>query len=105
MFPLSELAQTEFVFEFTQENYNWSSNDNHNLLFLRATTNYANDKLTATKEPLFLNEVLVMFGFPRTRVGQVVGWAPGSVVRIEIATLGDKTVLRFLVDGVVLGNL
>ena len=35
--------------------------------------NYANEKLTA-QGYLFLNDVYDMFGIPRTKAGQIVGW-------------------------------
>ena len=51
----------------------WSNIPEFNLMFLKHQQNYANE-LLKTKGYLFLNEVYVMLGIPRTKVGQVVGW-------------------------------
>lgn len=51
----------------------WDKDPEYNLMFLRQTQNYANDKLKA-KGYLFLNEVYDMLDIPRTQAGQVVGW-------------------------------
>lgn len=52
----------------------WEKDSEYNLMFLRAQQQYANDKLRANGR-LFLNEVYDMLGIPRTKAGQVVGWA------------------------------
>jgi hypothetical protein len=49
------------------------NNPDYNLMFLKHTLNYANEKLQAQGH-LFMNEVLDMLGMPRTPVGSVVGW-------------------------------
>lgn len=54
-------------------NPHWESNNEYNLMFLKAQENYANDLLKA-KRRLFLNDVYEMLGLPRTKAGQVVGW-------------------------------
>lgn len=53
---------------------NYSPNDPEaNMFFLMQVQNWANDRLHA-KGHLYLNEVLDMLGFDRTRAGQIVGW-------------------------------
>lgn len=54
-------------------NPHWESNNEYNLMFLKAQESYANDLLKAKKR-LFLNDVYEMLGLPRTKAGQVVGW-------------------------------
>lgn len=54
-------------------NPHWESNNEYNLMFLKAQEKYANDLLRAKKR-LFLNEVYDMLGLPQTKAGQVVGW-------------------------------
>lgn len=54
-------------------NPHWESNNEYNLMFIKAQENYANDLLKAKKR-LFLNEVYEMLGLPATKAGQVVGW-------------------------------
>lgn len=45
----------------------------NNLIFLRSTQNYWNNKLKICKR-VFLNEVYESLGLPKTKAGQVVGW-------------------------------
>ena len=54
-------------------NRNWESNNEYNLMFLKAQERYAND-LLKSKKRLFLNEVYEMLGLPPTKAGQIVGW-------------------------------
>lgn len=54
-------------------NSHWDSNNEYNLMFIKAQENYANDLLRAKKR-LFLNDVYEMLGLPTTKAGQVVGW-------------------------------
>lgn len=51
----------------------WSKDPEFNKMFLLAQQNYAND-LLKSRGHLFLNEVFDMLGFPRTPMGNVVGW-------------------------------
>lgn len=51
----------------------WEKNAEYNLMFLRATQNYAND-LLRSRGYLFLNDVYDMLGIDRTKAGQIVGW-------------------------------
>ena len=52
----------------------WTKCAENNKLFLLCQQEYANEKLKA-KGFLFLNEVYEMLGMPRTKAGQMVGWA------------------------------
>lgn len=51
----------------------WQKDAELNLYFVKRQQDWAND-LLKTKGHLFLNEVYDMFGIPRTKAGQVVGW-------------------------------
>lgn len=51
----------------------WEKNAEYNLMFLRATQNFAND-LLRSRGYLFLNDVYDMLGIERTKAGQIVGW-------------------------------
>lgn len=51
----------------------WQSNNEYNLMYIKAQERYAND-LLVTRGRLFLNEVYRMLGLPETKAGQVVGW-------------------------------
>lgn len=54
-------------------NPHWESNNEYNLMFIKAQESYANDLLKAKKR-LFLNDVYEMLGLSQTKAGQVVGW-------------------------------
>ena len=51
----------------------WTNDPKYNLMFITCQQNYANC-LLRDKGHLFLNEVFDMFGIPRTKIGQIVGW-------------------------------
>lgn len=51
----------------------WNSNNEYNILYIKAQERYAND-LLVSRGRLFLNEVYRMLGLPETKAGQVVGW-------------------------------
>lgn len=50
-----------------------TKDSDYNLAFLKAQERFANDKLRA-EGFVFLNDVLVSIGLPRTRIGNEVGW-------------------------------
>ena len=58
---------------FDESNPNWEKDSDYNLIFLKRTQSWANDKLRANGR-LFLNEVYEALGIPTTKAGQVVGW-------------------------------
>lgn len=78
--PSDISGYARFFEKYTQDeegntvlNPHWESNNEYNLMFIKAQENYANDLLKAKKR-LFLNEVYEMLGLPATKAGQVVGW-------------------------------
>ena len=58
---------------FDNYNPNWTKTPEHNLMFLRAQQDWANDRLRAHGY-LFLNEVYEALGLERSQAGQAVGW-------------------------------
>lgn len=75
---ISEYAR--FFEEYTKDdkgastkNTYWCEDNEHNLVFLKQTERYANDRLKL-KGFLFLNEVYEMLGLPKSKAGQIVGW-------------------------------
>lgn len=62
---------------FTEGNVNWVPNVDNNWFFLTSQQRYWNDKLQRDGV-LFLNDVLDALGMPKTKAGQVVGWAVGN---------------------------
>lgn len=55
------------------QNPNWQSSNEYNLMFLKQTERYCNERLQS-KGVLFLNEVYEALGLPRSQEGQIVGW-------------------------------
>ena len=51
----------------------WVKDSEYNLMFLRNTQSFMNEKLRA-QGYLFLNDVYDALGIPRSKAGQVVGW-------------------------------
>ena len=87
-------------------------------MFLKQQQRYCNDKLRL-KGHLFLNEVFDTLGFPRTKLGAIVGWVydeknptGDNFVDFGIYT-EDKTgivenpdvILNFNVDGEILSKI
>lgn len=64
---------SEYAFFFDNGCVGWQKDAEHNKWFVLQQQNYANDKLKA-QGYLFLNDVHDMFGVPRTKAGQIVGW-------------------------------
>lgn len=78
--PSDISGYARFFEKYTQDeegnsilNPHWESNNEYNLMFLKAQERYANDLLKAKKR-VFLNDVYEMLGLPRTKAGQIVGW-------------------------------
>lgn len=70
---MSAANTNEYVRIFDELNPNWKNSSEYNVLFLRSQENYMNTLLRINKY-LFLNDVYDALGFPRTKIGQVVGW-------------------------------
>lgn len=62
---------------FTEGNVNWTPNADNNWFFLTSQQRYWNDRLQ-THGVVFLNEVLEALGMPKSKAGQIVGWAAGE---------------------------
>lgn len=62
-----------YAFFFDNGCTGWSKDASLNLMFARRQQDYANDRLKLEGH-LFLNDVREMFGLPRIKAGQVVGW-------------------------------
>lgn len=75
---VSEYAR--FFEEYTKDekgnvikNTYWQPDNEYNLVFLKQTERYANERLRS-KGILFLNEVYEMLNLPKSKAGQIVGW-------------------------------
>ena len=64
---------SEFARFFDDGCLGWTKNPETNLFYVKCQQNYANEKLKS-QGYLFLNDVYDMFGIPRTKAGQIVGW-------------------------------
>ena len=62
-----------YAFFFDNGCIGWQKDAEHNKWFVMQQERYANEKLRA-QGYLFLNDVYDMFGVPRTKAGQIVGW-------------------------------
>lgn len=62
---------------FDDSSSQWSKVPEHNLVFLKAQQNFANDLLNS-RGHVFLNEVYDMLGIPRSSAGAIVGWVKGE---------------------------
>lgn len=58
---------------FDESSVEWRKDYTHNLFFLKAQQNYAND-LLKMQGHVFLNEVYDMLSLPRSSAGALVGW-------------------------------
>jgi len=75
--PNDDLKRSPYAKFFDEFSAQWSKDPEHNLFFLRAQQNYANDLLKSHGH-VFLNEVYDLLGIPRTSAGAVVGWVRNS---------------------------
>lgn len=66
-------ATSEYARFFDDGCIGWEKDAEYNLTYLNHQQNWANERLKA-RGHLFLNEVYDMFGIPRTKAGNVVGW-------------------------------
>lgn len=70
--PKGEIG-SPYAFFFDNGCLGWQKDAEHNKWYVLQQQNYANEKLKANGY-LFLNDVYDMFGVPRTKAGQIVGW-------------------------------
>ena len=102
---------------FDSSNINWRNDTTNNLYFLKTRQNHFNDKLEA-QGYVFLNDVYVVLGLPRTPAGQLVGWiwnGDGDNYvdfgvwtnrgNVDPESLEERIYLDFNVDGVVYNML
>lgn len=64
---------SEYARFFDDECSGWTNDPKINMIFIKQAQEYANVRLQ-NEGYLFLNDVYVMLGLPRTAVGQLVGW-------------------------------
>lgn len=64
---------SEYARFFDDECSGWTNDPEINMIFIKQAQEYANVRLQ-NEGYLFLNDVYVMLGLPRTAVGQLVGW-------------------------------
>jgi hypothetical protein len=84
--------QSDYAVYFDSKSRNYETNQDYNMMFLRAQQAYANDLLTA-RGHIFLNEVLDNLDLPRTQAGQIVGWTkdgPDGYVNFRILEVARK---------------
>lgn len=100
--------EVHVIFDSTSANF--SRDQEINMMFLLSVQNHMN-QLLQIRGQVFVNEVLDQLGLPRTRDGQLLGWANGGFVDFGIfdgASLpkpGVPVGLAFNIDGVVIDSL
>lgn len=106
-----EKALSQYARIFHDGNIYWRSDQEANLMFIKCQEQYLND-LVVRKKVVFLNEVYEMLGFPRTIIGQIVGWyyndknpIGDNRIIIDMAVFEDHILLDFNVDGEVIQYL
>ena len=106
-----EMALSQYARTFKDGNIYWRSDQEANLMFIKYQEQYLNE-LLVRKKVVFLNEVYEMFGFPRTIIGQIVGWyyndknpIGDNRIIIDAAVCEGPILLDFNVDGEVIQYL
>lgn len=87
------LVYNEYSRCFTTGCAGWDKNPEYSKIFLINQQNFANDLLNS-RGHVFLNEVFDMLGFPRTPMGNVVGW-----LRQDKTEFGDGYIDFGVFDG------
>lgn len=90
-----------FVFPYDESNANFNPTPEYNVVFLRATHTYLNERI-AQVGFLTLNDVLDQLGILRTVDGMVYGWMAkdgGINFGFDVRATGDIT-LAFLADNI-----
>lgn len=85
--------KSDYAVYFDNRSRCYETNNDYNLMFLKAQQAFANDKLQ-TRGHLFLNEVLDDLDLPRTPAGQIVGWTkdgPDGYVNFRIVEVERET--------------
>jgi hypothetical protein len=98
---LSEYS--EYARFFDAGSTQFEKDPEYNLMFLRKTQDWANEKLKADGH-LFLNDVYVMLGIPKSRIGQIAGWiydekCPNGDNYIDFGIYENREANRRFVNG------
>lgn len=88
-----ELGCSEYAKFFDEGCKAWEKDAEYNKSFLRAQQAYANQLLNS-RGILFLNEVYDMLGIPKTKAGQVVGWAKDDKDETKFVDFGIYDITR-----------
>lgn len=70
---VAALGDSIYARFFNEDNPNWQTTPEYNVMFLRQVQNYVNDRLRS-RGYISLNDVYKELGFEETTAGQVVGW-------------------------------
>ena len=104
--------QSDYACYFDERSRNYETNNDYNMMFLKAQEAFANDKLKV-RGHLFLNEVYDDLDLPRTPAGQIVGWTADGpdgyvnfrIVEVERETEDGRHEPALLLDFNVEGNI
>ncbi len=78
----------------------WSSHSDVNVTFIKCQMNYAEDKRQVNGH-IFLNEIHDMFGVPRTKEGQLLGWVDTPIEYTTRFGSNDVIYIDLVVEGLI----
>lgn len=92
-----------YVVKYDRECVFWSGNDKRDRLFINDAIQYLNSKLDIGVH-VILNTVFTMLGIPCTGEGYLVGWTPGSRIRVQITqeNKDEGYLLKIITDGIII---
>lgn len=102
---IGTIKQHHLLFDNT--NPNWSPQPEYNLAYIKTQAQYLQHKL-ATRNFLFVNEVLEVFGFEWTADGQVSGWIRSEgyiVIDADLVEGTNEIIIKFAPQGVIVNNI
>ena len=93
--PVANADVSEYIRYFDRSSKEYEKDHGYNEMLLKSRQAWANDKLKANGY-LYLNDVFDYLGFPKTKVGQVVGWVydPNNTRGDNFIDFGMREVYR-----------
>lgn len=94
-----------YVVRYNKDCLWWSDNDQHNKSVINDSIQYFNSKLDIGIH-VMMNNVFEALGMWRISEGYLVGWRPGSRVRIQIEERDENGgyLLKIITDGIIIDD-
>lgn len=98
-------VQKTYVVRYDKECVCWSSRDRLNRSFINQLIRYFNSNLDIGRH-VMMNDVFETLGMARISEGYLVGWRPGSRVRIQIEERDENGgyLLKIITDGIIIDD-